>query len=201
MAKKQITKRQEKALQTKTRIYNAAIDLMERKGFENITIADISKKAGVSVGAFYHYFDSKNDILAEIFDQADDYFSALMASGLQAKCAPEQIIEYFDHYAKFNKESGVDTTQQLFNPRIKFFIKEGRPMHTLMEDLIRAGQERNELRADADPEELARLLFVLARGVVFEWSLYDGSYDLEATMRKYMVRLVSTMRCDTPTGK
>ena len=201
MAKKQITKRQEKALQTKTRIYNAAIELMERKGFENITIADISKKAGVSVGAFYHYFESKNDILVEIFDQADDYFSALMTSGLQAENIPEQIVEYFGHYARFNADSGVETTQQLFNPTIKFFIKEDRPMHTLLQDLVREGQEQNQLQADDSPEEFARLLFVLARGVVFEWSLYDGSYDLEATMRQYIMRLVSTMRCDSPNSK
>ena len=47
---------------------------------------------------------------------------------------------------------------------------------------------------DEDPEELARFLFVMARGIVFEWSLYDGSYDLEATMHKYIQILVSTLR-------
>jgi hypothetical protein len=34
----------------------------------------------------------------------------------------------------------------------------------------------------------------MARGVVFEWSLYDGNYDLEATMHKYMENLVSTIK-------
>ena len=194
MAKKPITKRQEQALETRNRIYAAAIDLMDRRGFENITIADISREAGVSVGAFYHYFDSKNDILAEIFRQADEYFSTQVISGLKKRSIPEQIVEYFDHYARFNVASGVEMTQQLFNPKIKFFIKEGRPMLTILEDLIRKGQESGEIRADAEPEELTRFLFVMARGVVFEWSLYDGSYDLEATMHKYIESLVSTLR-------
>lgn len=35
---------------------------MYKKGYDNITIEEISKKAGGSVGAFYHYFRSKNDI-------------------------------------------------------------------------------------------------------------------------------------------
>ena len=194
MAKKPITKRQEQALETRNRIYAAAIDLMDRRGFENITIADISREAGVSVGAFYHYFESKNDILAEIFRQADEYFATQVTSGLKQKRVPEQIVEYFDHYARFNVASGVEMTQQLFNPKIKFFIKEGRPMLTILEDLIRKGQEGREIRADAEPEELTRFLFVMARGVVFEWSLYDGSYDLEATMHKYIESLVSTLR-------
>jgi TetR/AcrR family transcriptional regulator, fatty acid metabolism regulator protein len=194
MVDKPLTKRQEQALETKNRIYTAAIELMDREGFENITIAEISEKAGVSVGAFYHYFESKNDILAEIFHQADEYFSTQVASGLTKGSIPDQIIGYFDHYARFNIASGVEMTQQLFSPKIKFFIKEGRPMLTILQDLVRRGQDKGEIRTDASPEEIVRLLFVMARGVVFEWSLYDGGYDLEETMHEYIARLVSTLR-------
>jgi AcrR family transcriptional regulator len=194
MTPKTITKRQEQALETKDRIYSAAIDLMDQEGFENITIADISKKAGVSVGAFYHYFTSKNDILAEIFHKADEYFSTKVVSGLKRESIPEKIVEYFDYYAKFNLISGVEMTQQLFNPKIKFFIRKDRPMLTILEDLIQEGQEKKEIRADESPEELSRFLFVMARGIVFEWSVYDGSYDLEYLMHKYMEVLVSTLR-------
>lgn len=188
------TKRQEQAEETRNRIYSSAIELMEQNGFGNFTIADISKKAGVSVGAFYHYFDSKNDILAEIFYRADDYFSTVVVDSLNQSSIPEQIVEYFDHYAKFNVTSGVETTQQLFNPKIKFFIEEGRPMLEILEDLIRKGQENNEIRGDTDAKELVEYLLTMARGVVFEWSLYDGNYDLEARMRKYMEILVSTIK-------
>ena len=194
MAKQANTKRQEQARETKKRIYNSAIALMERKGFENITIADISKEANVSVGAFYHYFNSKNDILAEIFHQADEYFSTQVVNSLGKVSVPEQIVEYFDHYAKFNQTSGVETTQQLFTPKIKFFIKEGRPMLEILRDLILEGQEKKEIHGDISAEELVRYLFVMARGVVFEWSLYDGNYDLEARMHNYMEKLVSTIK-------
>jgi hypothetical protein len=106
----------------------------------------------------------------------------------------EQIIEYFDYYAKFNVDCGVETTQQIFNPKIKFFIEEGRPMLEILEDLIRKGQDNNEIRGDTDAKELVRYLLVMARGIVFEWSLYDGNYDLEAKMREYMGNLVSTIK-------
>ena len=115
-------------------------------------------------------------------------------SHLRKASVLEQVVEYFDHYARFNVASGVEMTQQIFNPKVKFFIKEGRPMLTLLQELIRKGQENGEIRVDAEAEELTRLLFVMARGVVFEWSLYDGGYDLEATMHKYMESLVSTLK-------
>jgi TetR/AcrR family fatty acid metabolism transcriptional regulator len=188
------TTRKEQAEETRQRIYTSAIELMEQRGFGNFTIADISKRAGVSVGAFYQYFDSKNDILAEIFYRADDYFSSYVVNSFREGSIPENIIEYFDHYAKFNVASGVETTQQIFNSKIKFFIEGGRPMLEILEDLIRKGQERNEIRRDTDAKEMVEYLISMARGVVFEWSLYDGNFDLEARMHKYMEILVSTIK-------
>jgi len=188
------TTRKEQAEETRNRIYTSAIELMEENGFGNFTIEDISKRAGVSVGAFYHYFESKNDILAEIFYRADDYFSTHIVGSRNKMSIIGQIIEYFDYYAKFNVDCGVETTQQIFNPKIKFFIEEGRPMLEILEDLIRKGQENNEIRKDTDAKELVRYLLVMARGIVFEWSLYDGNYDLEAKMREYMENLVSTIK-------
>jgi AcrR family transcriptional regulator len=164
---------------------------MDRRGFERITIADISKKAGVSVGAFYHYFESKDDILAEIFRRADEYFLNQVAAQLPKSGAPEQILEYFDHYARFNIMSGVEMTRQLFSPKIKFFAQRGRPMQVLLEDVIRRGKERGELRSNAEAQAMAAFLFVMARGIVFDWSLHDGAYDLRATMRAYIRDLVS----------
>ena len=194
MAKRTNTVRHEQAQETKNRIYNSAIELMERDGFKNMTVADISEKAGVSVGAFYHYFGSKNDILAEIFNRADEYFSTQVVTSLSKVSIPEQIVEYFDYYAKFNMASGVETTQQLFNPKIKFFIMEDRPMLEILRDLICKGQENKEIRRDMDATEFVRYLFIMARGVVFEWSLYNGEYDLQATMHRFMEKLVSTIK-------
>jgi AcrR family transcriptional regulator len=190
MAKKALTQRQAQALETRNRIYAAAIELMDRRGFERITIAEISRKAGVSVGAFYHYFDSKDDILAEIFRRADEYFATQVAARLKERGAAKQIVEYFDHYARFNVITGVETTRELFSPKIKFFIQKGRPMLALLEELIRRGQQAGEIRADMEPHEIARFLFVMARGIVFDWSLHGGKYDLRKTMHRYMRDLI-----------
>ena len=54
--------------------------------------------------------------------------------------------------------------------------------------------QKGEIQADRNPEEIVRFLFVMARGVVFEWSLYNGGYDLEAKMHEYIERLVLTLR-------
>jgi AcrR family transcriptional regulator len=61
--KPELTKRQIKANETRDRIYQTALELLETQGYETIRIEDICQKAGVSIGSFYNYFSSKNDIL------------------------------------------------------------------------------------------------------------------------------------------
>lgn len=46
-----------------------ALELFYQKGFENATINDIIEEAGVSKGAFYHYFNSKEEVLETIARQ------------------------------------------------------------------------------------------------------------------------------------
>jgi len=53
-------------MDTKSELMEAALKLFEEQGYENTPIKEIHTKVGVSKGAFYHYFDSKEDILEEI---------------------------------------------------------------------------------------------------------------------------------------
>jgi TetR/AcrR family fatty acid metabolism transcriptional regulator len=193
MAKKRITNRQQQAIDTRNRIYSAAIELMEHKGFDNITIAEISRKSHVSVGAFYHYFKSKNDILAEIFRKADDFFSTEVIDMIAGKTTSEKITEYFIQYAKFNAANGVDTTKHLFSPDVKFFIKKNRPMHDLLADIIRGGQKRGELRNDMKAEELERDLSIIGWGTIFEWNLRNGRFDLAKTMKRRIALMLPAL--------
>ena len=43
-----------------------ALELFYKKGYENTTIKDIIEEIGVSKGAFYHYFESKEDVIVAI---------------------------------------------------------------------------------------------------------------------------------------
>lgn len=55
--------------QTREQIRKAAFQLFAEEGYSNTSISAVAKKAGVSKGLIYHYFDSKEEILGAIFDQ------------------------------------------------------------------------------------------------------------------------------------
>ncbi|MCL6459296.1 MAG: TetR/AcrR family transcriptional regulator, partial [Gorillibacterium sp.] len=51
----------------KTDIFNCAKELFSAKGFKDTNVADITKRAGVSVGTFYNYYSSKDKLFMEIY--------------------------------------------------------------------------------------------------------------------------------------
>ncbi|MBA4394854.1 MAG: TetR/AcrR family transcriptional regulator, partial [Desulfobacca sp.] len=56
--------------QKRTVIREAATKLFAEKGFENVTTRNISSAAKISNAALYYYFDSKEELLYQILDEA-----------------------------------------------------------------------------------------------------------------------------------
>lgn len=179
--KPELTKRQIKANETRDRIYQTALELLETQGYETIRIEDICQKAGVSIGSFYNYFSSKNDILELIFKKSDDYFKDQVSRKLSDMDAILGIVEYFRIYADYNAKTGITTLKHMYNPENKFFAKK-RGMQEVLEDVISRGQTEEKIKKDQTVEMIVEYLFILARGVVFDWCLKDGSYNLPDKM-------------------
>ena len=72
---------QERSRRTAERITAAALALLERKSFAEMTVAEIARKAGVSVGGFYARFPSKQALL--------QYFDATIVEGILASAERE----------------------------------------------------------------------------------------------------------------
>ena len=52
----------------KSRILEKSIELFKLKGFDNVSIDEISAECGVTKGSFYHYFNSKYRVVSEYFE-------------------------------------------------------------------------------------------------------------------------------------
>ena len=191
MIKKEPTSRQLQADRTRTLLYSIAVSLMEKQGFSNTTIEQIATKAGVSIGTFYHYFSSKEEIFYDIFKKADEYFETIVAPALYSADATglpmmEQVITYFRYYAHYNLNRGFSNITQLYNTKNKIFVKKGRFMQELLKQVLAKGMERGEFSDELSPEEATAYLFVVARGIVYDWCVHEGAYDLEQKVESYM---------------
>lgn len=50
-------------------VLDAALQVFIEMGFERATLQDVAERAGVTKGALYHYFDSKNDLYVEVMGE------------------------------------------------------------------------------------------------------------------------------------
>ena len=57
------TKRQLQALKTKDRLFVAAVKMINEKGYENVSVEDITSAANVAKGTFYTHFESKEAVV------------------------------------------------------------------------------------------------------------------------------------------
>ncbi len=188
-----MTKRQIQAQNTREKIYRTSVELMEKKGLSNITVEEICREAGVSVGSFYNCFKTKNDILNEIYTVADDYFLNVVANGTATGSTDDKIVKFFCYYADYNVHRGLDFVKHLYNTSNTMFIKKGRHMQTVLRNIIEEGLKKGEMPTDMQPEEIVEYLFVAARGIIYDWCLHDGQYDLVEFTRGYMRRLVKVL--------
>ncbi len=62
---------------TRTRIISAAIRAVRQHGLEGVRIQNVSSLAGVSSGALYRYFESKEKLLEECFTYVDRQAAAI----------------------------------------------------------------------------------------------------------------------------
>lgn len=65
--------REKKKTARKDRIFAAAVDLFNKKGFSNTSMQDIAEKSNVAVGTLYNYFPSKHDLLLDIIQEQMEF--------------------------------------------------------------------------------------------------------------------------------
>jgi AcrR family transcriptional regulator len=56
-------------------LYSTAIELIRRRGYEETTMRDVAREAGVSAGLLYRYFPSKRAVVLELYQTLSDEYA------------------------------------------------------------------------------------------------------------------------------
>jgi len=73
----------------------AACELFLEQGFAATSVADITRRAGVSRSSFFNYFSSKSDILWAAFDERVDAAARALSRGVDVRTALSSIADGF----------------------------------------------------------------------------------------------------------
>ncbi len=75
------------------RIFDATLKLSNEKGFQAMTMRDFSRETGLSLGALYAYFASKDELLEMILQQGRELVGRVLSEHLQATHGPVARLE------------------------------------------------------------------------------------------------------------
>lgn len=178
--------RQQKAQQTKKKLLKTALKLFEEKGFQEVTVDEIIRKANSSKGAFYTHFKSKHDIFLEKFKEIDDYYMDEIVHIIDnISLTKDKLVVFFQLQMKYiENDLGWDGVRTIYEvelntERESFFLLPDRPLYLLLKSLFKEGQESGEFRTDLTPEEMLTICLRIMRGILYDWSIHKASFSLE----------------------
>jgi AcrR family transcriptional regulator len=88
--------RQQRSIQRREQILDAARSIIGVKGYANLTISEIAVQAGVTASSMYQYFRNKTDIMAALQQQGSVQFDGLLQSIFhQAPANSTELVSYF----------------------------------------------------------------------------------------------------------
>lgn len=187
--KKQPTKRELVARKTKAKLFDTAIALFSEHGFDKVTIDDITQQAGVSKGNFYTHFESKESVLVEQFRRIDEYYVQVFEASDKNLTALEQLYLFFDTMVDYcANQCGITVMKIVYSNQISLgehkhiLVGTGRQIYIILRRITQLGLASGEFQSSLDEETLLEFLVSNARGLIYNWCLFNGELDLKAMM-------------------
>jgi TetR/AcrR family transcriptional regulator, fatty acid metabolism regulator protein len=160
-------------------IITSALELINEKGIQGLTIKNLSKKLNITEPAIYRHFANKIDILVALLDLLQTNNSAIFESEVNSsKNALQKVEQLFEkHFHVFSQNpslAAVVFSEELFRneeiltAKILEVIERN---SQLLFAMIKEGQDKNEIRNDIPPEHLVIVILGALRLFVKKWQL------------------------------
>lgn len=153
-------------LSVKDQLLDAATRLFAKHGYANTSVAQICAEAGVSKGALYHHYESKDAILYGIYQPLLELQMASLQDIVNRSIplidrlfqAAEDVgrtcLERIDELTVFIQ------SMHLLEPKTKALVsQQRRQYHQIFSALIEDAQRQQVLRSDVHPDFLINQLF------------------------------------------
>lgn len=181
------SRRQTQKQERRDKIFKTAMELFETQGFQNVTVTDIAKAAGVSRGTVFNYYPYKEAILIGHFGEN---LNRLREQLENHNLAPlEALYIIFENLASFtteNKHLIVPLGYELLNPdpeRSKqAFLS--LPLAEMIYGFLTKAREHSLIRSDFSRERLSRTLANTYFLTALQWVSYRQDRSIHDELRK-----------------
>lgn len=178
-------------------ILRAALRCFARSGYYPTTVDDIAAEAGVSKGAPYVYFESKEALFQQLYDSWDCGLATRIDAALarlqsQGSRSPRTTLEAIIVAVGAHVTEETDLCRVLIEARTqaayvdaiaKRFRSSQADAEGKMKQLIGAGVACGEWPPETNPELHAQLILATLHGLMAQWHLSPGSFSWDEMAR------------------
>lgn len=190
-----------KSTDTKARIIQAAKNLFSVHGWRGTTIEDIITASGITKGAFYHYFKSKDELCATVIDRLCAAYQQLVDS-LPPAAEPIELLRLLLNKLALLNASGEWVNCRLIL-RLSAEVQQAQPELQqrllrfwqwyigFLEDLIMECRSAGQIKTNISPKIQTHLLLNLMAGAVTLAKVTPAEPPL-ADMTKAIIRTLQS---------
>jgi AcrR family transcriptional regulator len=157
-------------------ILDAAIVVFARQGFHSARVSDVAAEAGVAYGLVYHYFDSKDQMLNELFSERWALLLEASQEVQRGDASPREklagvagfIVESYRHEPELMKVIIVEVTRAA-NSFGRTHLPEIRRAYDLVAEIVADAQRSGEFRDDVDPNFSAMVFYGAIEQLLTGW--------------------------------
>ncbi len=190
MRQKKPDKRKVQGAETKKKLLEIAKRLFEEYSFADVSIEDITDEAGITKGAFYVHYESKDALIAIVIadyaTRADAEYRAFVKSLPEDMPVSEMILALADKISDvLSSTIGLENMKKVYQmlllgtadtDSVKGY---GRELYLLFRDILDKGIRKGELKSSLTLDELSRHFVLALRGLTYEWCIRYPDFDLK----------------------
>jgi AcrR family transcriptional regulator len=191
-----VSRRDQNRIEQRERILESAKKLFAMHGFDEVTVSEIARTAGVARATVFNYFASKHALVDAITEDVLSYYGGMLDRALDDEHTPvptllralgDHMGEVIEQVRPFYKGVFREIAKRQVGLEEGGGAAEAREFTIQrLTRLMERGQQRSEISADHSAEDLARAYDSLSHGTLIQW-LYD---DPSKSLRDRVARAV-----------
>lgn len=171
----------------KDRIFNVAVQFLEKVGYERLSIRKICAEANISVGKFYTYFKNKQELLSHFYNIAQkDFDKKIQGEDFSNLNLQDKITEFYGIYMEFTQDFGVEFVMHYFdnqNEEMDIHSNNNHIMEVTDQFIRDAVAEGYKLPEGRSIHSISIDLCMIVKGIIFTWVAERGRFDLPEVTR------------------
>ena len=189
------------------KLLNSAMKHFLKKGYKGSSVAEITKSAGLTRGALYCHFETKEHLALEIIKLFEDkYLNRVIAYVEQENGSP---LEKFERMMHFNIQfAGENSDLCVFmtvisaeicgsRSRLESYIKSiYQRWNEFLTGILKEGKRKGDFKKEIDPEMMARVIIGVHDGVLLQREMNRETIDLPSYTKQFRSLIISGIKLD-----